>query len=85
MQVDIRRHVLGFLFAVCLNFQLLVLGLASLEAVHVVLVTTTVYNHWIENLVPILGLTNSWVLNVFYLTWNFGVSTDSVIIIDGGD
>ena len=84
MQVDSRFHVLRFLFTVCLNFQLLKLSLStSLESIHVVLISTTVYYHGIVNLITVLGLTKS-TITVFHLTCNFWVSTDSVIIIDCG-
>ena len=61
MQVDIRSHVLRFLFAVCLNFQLLELSLStSLESIHVVLISAAVYDHWIVNVgTGLLGLTKN--------------------------
>ena len=84
MQVYSRFHVLRFLFSMCLNFQLLKLSLStSLESIHVVLISTTVYYHWIVNLIAVLGLTKS-TITIFHLTCNFWVSTDSVIIIDCG-
>jgi len=83
MQVDIRRHVLRFLFTMRLNFQLLVLSLTTLEAVHVMLISTAVYYHWVENiLLTVLGLANNRRITIFHLTLNFWVPANTVIIID---
>mgnify|MGYP006131937219 CR=1 FL=1 len=61
MQIDIRRHVLRFLFAMCLNFQLLELSLrASLETIHVMLISAAVNYHWVVNVgTGLLGLTKN--------------------------
>jgi len=66
----------------CLNFQLLVLGLTSLEPIHVVLVATAVDNHRVVNLITVLWLTNCCCTTILYLTLNVWISTDSVIVIN---
>ena len=87
MKIDIRRHVLWFLFTMCLNFQLLELSLrTSLESVHVVLISAAVYDHWIVNVgTGLLGLTKNSITVFHWSSWHLWLSGDSVIIINGWD